>query len=77
MSLLWYPDPSVVFRAYLLSQGLEAVQEARPEVLEKWSVDSFQAIFGAGIHTDIQLSNWHQTPGNERKQGEERRVRVI
>lgn len=45
--------------AYLLTKSLQAVQKTRPEVLEKWSVDLLQAVFGTGIDTDVQLSNWH------------------
>lgn len=44
---------------YLLTKSLQAVQKTRPEVLEKWPVDLLQAVFGAGIHTDVKLSNWH------------------
>lgn len=48
--------------AHLLSKGLEAVQEPRPEVLEQRPVDLLQAVFGAGVHADVQLGDWHQAP---------------
>lgn len=51
--------PLLVDAVYLLTKSLQAVQKTRPEVLEKWPVDLLQAVFGAGIHTDVQLSNWH------------------
>lgn len=54
--------------AHLLSKGLEAVQEARPEVLEQRPVDLLQAVFGAGVHADVQLGDWHQAPGWENKE---------
>lgn len=54
--------------AHLLSKGLEAVQEPRPEVFEERPVDLFQAVFGAGVHTDVQLGDWHQSPGWENKE---------
>lgn len=49
--------------AHLLSKGLEAVQKSGPEVLEQRPVDLLQAVFGAGVHTDVQLGDWHQAPG--------------
>lgn len=49
--------------AHLLSEGLEAVQKPGPEVLEQRPVDLLQAVFGAGVHTDVQLGDWHQAPG--------------
>lgn len=57
--------------AYLFTKSLQAVQKTRPEVLEKWPVNLFQAVFGAGIDTDVQLSNWYQTPGNNRTNGQD------
>lgn len=54
--------------AHLLSKGLEAVQEPRPEVLEQRPVDLLQAVFGAGVHADVQLGDWHQAPGWENKE---------
>lgn len=29
-----------------------------PEILEEWAVDFLEAVFGAGIHADVQLSDW-------------------
>lgn len=54
--------------AHLLSKGLEAVQEPRPEVLEQRPVDLLQAVFGAGVHADVQLGDWHQAPEWENKE---------
>lgn len=51
-----------LFPLYLFSQSLQAVQESLPEVLEQGPVDLLQAVPGAGIHTDIQLGHWLQTP---------------
>ena len=62
--------------SYLLPEGPEAVQEAWPEVLEQWTVNLLQTVFGAGVHADIQLGNWHQAPGNYRAYGGER-IRAI
>lgn len=63
--------------AYLLSQGPEAVQEAGPEVLKKWTVNLLQTVFGAGVHTDIQLGDWHKAPGKSRTYGGEMTVGII
>lgn len=53
--------------AYLLPQGLQAVQEARPEVFEERPVDLLQAVFGASVNADVQLSDGFQAPEDGEK----------
>lgn len=56
--------PLEMMMSHLLAQRPQAVQEARPEVLEQRPVDLLQAVSGAGVHADVELSDRLQTPGN-------------